>query len=101
MQSKDLKGKAKMDVEGINKVSSILDEEVPDGRFAKEEEDFKKKGMSSEEATEFLHIIQQSEFKVIEQLNKTSVRISLLGLLMNSELHQVLLVKILNEAHVA
>ena len=101
MQSKDLKGKAKMDVEGSNKVSPILDEEVPDGRFAKEEEDFNKKGMSSEEATEFLHIIQQSEFKVIEQLNKTSVRISLLGLLMNSELHQVLLVKILNEAHVA
>jgi len=38
---------------------------------------------------------------VIEQLNKTPSRISLLELLMNSEPHQALLVKILNEAHVA
>ena len=38
---------------------------------------------------------------MIEQLNKTSTRISLLGLLMNSEPHRALLVKILNEAHVA
>jgi len=37
---------------------------------------------------------------VIEQLNKTPARISLLGLLMNSEPHRALLVKILNEAHV-
>jgi len=38
---------------------------------------------------------------VIAQLNKTPARISLLGLLMNSEPHWALLVKILNEAHVA
>ena len=38
---------------------------------------------------------------MIEQLNKTPARISLLGLLMNSEPHRALLVKILNEAHVA
>ena len=46
-------------------------------------------------------VIEQSEFKVIEQLNKTPARISLLGLLMNFEPHLALLVKILNEAHVA
>ena len=46
-------------------------------------------------------IIQQSEFKVIEQLNKTPTRVSLLELFMNSEPHWALLVKILNEAHVA
>ena len=34
-------------------------------------------------------------------MNKTPARISLLGLLMNSEPHRALLVKILNEAHVA
>jgi len=34
-------------------------------------------------------------------LNKTPARISLLGLLMNSEPHRALLVKILNETHVA
>ena len=37
-----------------------------------------KKKVSLEEAGEFLHIIQQSEFKVIEQLNKTLARVSLL-----------------------
>ena len=96
MRSKDLKGKAKADVVESNKAN----EEVPIGWFAKEEEDFSKMGISTEEAIEFLRIIQQCEFKVIEQLNKTPTRISLLGLLMNSEPHRALLVKILNEAHV-
>jgi len=84
-----------------SKASPILDEEVLAGRFAKEEEDFSKKGISAEEVIEFLRIIQQSKFKVHEQLNKTLAMISLLGLLMNSEPHRALLVKILNEAHVA
>jgi len=38
---------------------------------------------------------------VIEQLNKTPARVSLLELLMSSEPHRALLVKVLNEAHVA
>ena len=38
---------------------------------------------------------------MIEQLNKMSTRISLLGLLMHSEPHRKLLMKILNEEHVA
>ena len=38
---------------------------------------------------------------MIKQLNKNPAKISLLELLMNSEPHQTLLVKILNEAHVA
>ena len=71
VRSKDPKGKAKEGMEENGKASLILDEEVPAGRFAKEEKDFSKKGISIEEATEFLCIIQQSEFKVIEQLNKT------------------------------
>ncbi|KAH1256812.1 hypothetical protein GmHk_03G006889 [Glycine max] len=58
-----------------------------------------KKEVSLEEASEFLRIIQQSEFKVIEQLNKTPARVSLLELLMSSEPHRALLVKVLNEAH--
>ena len=89
-----------MSEDGSDKASPILDEEFPTERFAKEEEDVNKKRISAKEATEFLRIIQQSEFKVIEQLNKTPARISLLELLMNSEPHRVLLVKILNEAHV-
>ena len=54
-----------------------------------------------EEANEFLRIIQQNEFKVIEQLNKTPSRVSLLELLMSSEPHRKLLVKIFYVAHVA
>ena len=60
-----------------------------------------KKEVSLEEAGEFLRIIQQSKFKVIEQLYKTPARVSLLELLMSSEPHRALLVKVLNEAHVA
>ena len=50
---------------------------------------------------EFHRIVQQSDFKVIEQLNKTPARVSLLELLMSSEPHRALLVKVLNKAHVA
>lgn len=57
------------------------------------------KEIFAEEATKFLKIIQQSEFKVIEQLNRMLTRIYLLGLLMHSEPHRKLM-KILNEAHV-
>jgi len=78
-----------------------VNDEAPVGKIAEEGDDFSKREISAEEATEFLRIIQQSEFKVIEQLNKTPAMISLLGLLMNSEPHRALLVKILNEAHVA
>ncbi|XP_027192674.1 uncharacterized protein [Cicer arietinum] len=56
--------------------------------------------VSNEEAQEFLKIIKQSEYKIVDQLNHTPTRISLLSLLMNSESHRKLLMKILNEAHV-
>ena len=75
--------------------------EAPVRMFVEEGDDLSKREVSVEEATEFLRIIQQSEFKIIEQLNKTPARISLLGLLMHSEPHWALLVKILNKAHVA
>ena len=100
VRSKD-KGKAKADIGERDKADLTLNDEVPVGKITEEGDNFRKKEISTEEVTEFLRIIQQSEFKVIEQLNKTLVRISLLGLLMNSEPHRVLLVKILNEAHVA
>jgi len=101
VRSKDPKGKVKANVEESGKVGLILNNEVLVGRFAKEEDDFSKKELYAEEEIEFLRIIQQSEFKVIEQLNKTPARIFLSGLLMNFEPHRALLVKILKEAHVA
>ncbi|XP_027186969.1 uncharacterized protein [Cicer arietinum] len=58
------------------------------------------KEVSNEEAQEFLKIIKQSEYKIVDQLNHTPTRISLLSLLMNYESHRKLLMKILNEAHV-
>jgi len=57
VRSKDTKGKANVGAEESDKASLILDEEVLVGRFAKGEEDFRKKGIFIEEANEFLRII--------------------------------------------
>ena len=67
-------------------------EEEPEGEAKKE--------ISDAEACEFLKFIQQSEYKVVDQLNRMPARISLLELLMHSTSHQKLLMKILSEAHV-
>jgi len=71
-------------MEETNEASPTPDEDVPVGRFAEEREGFGRKRVSLEEDNEFLRIIQQSEFKIIEQLNKTPTRVSLLELLMSS-----------------
>ena len=92
VQSKNPKGKVKADVGKSDKAGLIPNDEVPVERIAEEGNEFRKMGISTEEATEFLRIIEQSKFKVIEQLNKIPARISLLGLLMNSEPHRALLV---------
>ena len=57
VQSKDTKGKAKVGTEESDKASLILDEEIPARRFAKGEEDFSRKKISTKEANEFLRII--------------------------------------------
>ena len=67
-------------------------------RGAEKKEGLQGKTVTLEEAHEFLRLIQQSEFKVVEQLNKTPARISLLELLINSEPHRALLMKVLNDA---
>ncbi|RDX92089.1 hypothetical protein CR513_25841, partial [Mucuna pruriens] len=53
------------------------------------------------EAIKFLKLIRQSEYKLLDQMHKTPMRVSLLYLLINSEGHCNLLLKVLNEAHVA
>ena len=89
-------------MEGQNvKVIPAPDDDVPMKGLSEGRDGCDKKEVSLEEAGEFLHVIQQSEFKVIEQLNKTPTRVSLLELLMSSEPHRSLLVKVLNEANVA
>ena len=100
-QLANAKGKAKM-TEGQNvKVIPAPDEDVPMKGLSERRDGCDKKEVSLKEAGKFLRIIQQSEFKIIEQLNKTPARVSLLELLMSSEPHRALLVKVLNEAHAA
>ncbi|XP_027368345.1 uncharacterized protein LOC113874309 [Abrus precatorius] len=83
---RSLKGKAKLgEFEDANK------EKIPDI----------KKTVSDEEACEFLKFIRQSEYEVVEQLNRTPTGISLLSLLLKSEPHRRTLLKVLNEAHVS
>ncbi|XP_019435844.1 PREDICTED: uncharacterized protein LOC109342285 [Lupinus angustifolius] len=58
-------------------------------------------GVSNDEACEFLKFTKQSEYRVVDHLNKTSARISLLSLLMSSKAHKNVLLKVLNQAHVS
>ncbi|KAL2333958.1 hypothetical protein Fmac_015171 [Flemingia macrophylla] len=54
-----------------------------------------------EEVDEFIKFIWQSEYFIIDQLNRTPTKITLLSLIMNSEPHHQALLKVLNEAYVA
>ncbi|RDY04761.1 hypothetical protein CR513_11483, partial [Mucuna pruriens] len=53
------------------------------------------------EAMEFLKLIHHNEYEMLGQLHKTPTRVSLLSLLINSEDHRNLLLKVLNDAYVA
>ncbi|KAH1189335.1 hypothetical protein GmHk_20G057126 [Glycine max] len=92
-QPTNVKGKAKMVEEQNNKTTPTPKEDIPVKGLPEKRDGCDKKEVSLEEASEFLRIIQQSEFKVIEQLNKTPARVSLLELLMSFEPHQALPVK--------
>ena len=101
IQPTNVKGKAKVVGEQDDKTPLTPNEDILVIGLPEKRDGYGKMEVSLEEASEFLRIIQQSEFKVIEQLNKTPARVSLLELLMRSEPHRALLVKVLNEAHVA
>ena len=58
------------------------------------------KPIIEKEASEFLKFIKHSEYNVIEQMNKTPAKISLLSLFQNSETHCNALLKSLVEAYV-
>ena len=47
------------------------------------------------EANEFLKFIKHSEYSIVEQLHKLPAKISLLALMLNSELHRKAVLKIL------
>ena len=44
--------------------------------------------VSDEEANEFLKLMKHSEYSVVDQLKKTTARISLLSFVLSSELHK-------------
>ncbi|XP_050920283.1 uncharacterized protein LOC127137919 [Lathyrus oleraceus] len=62
-------------------------------------EDYKK-SITFEESQEFLKLIKKSDFKIVDQLNQTPSKISILSLLLSSEAHRKALLKVLNVAHV-
>ncbi|XP_052484843.1 uncharacterized protein LOC128039942 [Gossypium raimondii] len=57
--------------------------------------------IKEEEANEFLKFLKHSEYSVVEQLHKQPTRISVLALLLSSEVHRNALMKVLNETYVA
>ncbi|XP_070046971.1 uncharacterized protein [Nicotiana tomentosiformis] len=59
-----------------------------------------KKPVTEEEAEEFLKKMKMQEYSIVKQLRKTPAQISLLSLLIHSDEHCKVLMKILNEAHV-
>lgn len=56
--------------------------------------------VTQEEAEEFLKIIKKSDYKVVDQLNQTPSKISMLSLLISSEEHRDLLMKVMSVAHI-
>ncbi|GKV31553.1 hypothetical protein SLEP1_g40232 [Rubroshorea leprosula] len=71
-----------------------------DIRIEKMPEESPKKLVSENEVAEFLNILRKSEYSIIEQLNKTLAKISILELMLSSEVHLDALLKVLQEAHV-
>lgn len=55
---------------------------------------------NEDESDEFLKIIKQSEYNIVDQLSKQPARISLLSLLLNSLPHREALMKVLSQAYV-
>ncbi|XP_040931941.1 uncharacterized protein [Gossypium hirsutum] len=56
--------------------------------------------VKEEEAKEFLKFLKHSEYSMVKQLRKQPARISVLALLLNSEVHRDALLKVLNETYV-
>ena len=79
-QPENIKGKAKMVEEQNDKTTLTPNEDIPVKGLPEKKDGCSKKEVSLKEASEFLRIIQQSKFKVIEQINKTPARVSLLEL---------------------
>jgi len=58
------------------------------------------KPVTEEETNEFLKLMKYSEYCIVDQLKKTPAKISIMSLILNSELHRNSLQKVLNEAYI-
>ncbi|KAK9997914.1 hypothetical protein SO802_017517 [Lithocarpus litseifolius] len=56
--------------------------------------------VTTKEAEEFLKVIRNSEYSVIQQLNKSPAQISILALLLSFKVHRNALIKVLKETHI-
>ncbi|XP_017604796.1 uncharacterized protein LOC108451642 [Gossypium arboreum] len=56
--------------------------------------------LNKREAKEFLKFLKHSEYSIVEHLHKQPTRISVLALLLNSEVHRNALMNVLNETYV-
>ncbi|XP_071909679.1 uncharacterized protein [Coffea arabica] len=91
----------KKEVDAITRSGRIIGEPaVDESSKAKEGATPTKPIVTDEEAFNFLKMLKKSEYKVVEQLDKMPAQISMLNLLLTSELHREALVKVLTEAQV-
>ncbi|XP_052876272.1 uncharacterized protein LOC128282138 [Gossypium arboreum] len=67
---------------------------------SKEVRDEVNEPVKEEEAREFLKFLKHSEYSVVDQLRKQLSRISVLALLLSSEVHREALMNVLNETYV-
>ncbi|KAL2325759.1 hypothetical protein Fmac_024817 [Flemingia macrophylla] len=87
---------------GMTRSGRIYTPDTLQDKAPKEKKRTEEKEKEPEEETdELLKYIRQSEYSVIDQLNRTPVKITLLSLIMSSEPHRQALLKVLNEAYVA
>ena len=57
--------------------------------------------VTEKEALNFLKLLKRSEYKVMEQFDKMSTQISIMDLLLTSELHREALLKVLGETQIS
>ncbi|XP_071912264.1 uncharacterized protein [Coffea arabica] len=89
------------EVDAITRSGRIIGEPaVDESSKVKENAIPTKPTVTDKEAFNFLKMLKKSEYKVVEQLDKLPAQISILNLLLTSELHREALLKVLTEAQV-
>ncbi|XP_050890765.1 uncharacterized protein LOC127096208 [Lathyrus oleraceus] len=81
--------------------NKVVESETSKGKglmVEKEQIEDHKKSITFEESQEFLKLIKKSDFKIVDQLNQTPSKRSILSLLLSSEAHCKALLKVLNVA---